>query len=414
MNSLLFAKKELAELKHCKKVLLLLGVALIYPIFLNLLADKPVIPLGLALKMSAFLSVCLSAEIVFMLMVDEIKKGTFDILILSKCRIGKALLVKVSIASLLGVLAAMGGFLINNCASMCIEKVIAIETVTLYDLTQFMMASVICAMSALYLMLRFRKYGNTYLTGNILVVAASFIALYIVSEYINKGIILIAEAAVAVLFYYGMIRRLKEETVKKEAKYTAKSVFSVRDNTWFKVIQKREWKRILARKGVAVKLGLLFLVFLFSNQKIEGYGEMLQGFILALEVFSLQLVFIMDLYFNSAKQEIYEKMEDILKMAGISKSKNLLLSLGIYVMLGTICGLMIFLILNIVSVIGTGVAWFGIKESLLYLFQLFFCGMACFAMVNKGLKSMREERIIKIFSYGTCILISLVMVWGYV
>ena len=57
MNSLLFVKKELAELKHCKKVLLLLGVALIYPIFLNLLADKPVVPLGLALKMSAFLSV---------------------------------------------------------------------------------------------------------------------------------------------------------------------------------------------------------------------------------------------------------------------------------------------------------------------------------------------------------------------
>ena len=413
MNSLLFVKKELAELRHCKKVLLLLGVALIYPLFLNLLADKPVVPLGLALKLSAFLSVCLSAEVVFMLMVDEIKKGTFDILILSKCRIGKALLVKVSIAALLGVLATMGGFLINNCGSIFIEKVIAIEAITLYDLIQFMMASVICAMSALYLMLRFRKYDNTYLTGNILVVAVGFIVLYVVSGYINKGIILIAEVAVAFLLYYGMIRRLKEESVKKEAKCTTKSVFSERDNTWFKVIQKREWKRILVRKSVAVKLGILFFIFLFSNQKIEGYGEMLRGLILALELFSLQLVFIMDFYFNSAKQEIYEKMEDILKMVGISKSKNLLLSLGIYVMLGTISGLLIFLILNIVSKVGTGFAWFGLKEILLYLIQLLFCGMACFIMLSKGLKSMREERIVKIFSYGVCFLISLVMVWVF-
>ena len=121
----------------------------------------------------------------------------------------------------------------------------------------------------------------------------------------------------------------------------------------------------------------------------------------------------MDFYFNSAKQEIYEKMEDILKMVGISKSKNLLLSLGIYVMLGTISGLLIFLILNIVSKVGTGFAWFGLKEILLYLIQLLFCGMACFIMLSKGLKSMREERIVKIFSYGVCFLISLVMVWVY-
>ena len=146
-------------------------------------------------------------------------------------------------------------------------------------------------------------------------------------------------------------------------------------------------------------------------KSVYAYGYII--FILALELFSLQLVFIMDLYFNSAKQEIYDKMEDILKMVGISKSKNLLFALGIYVMLGAVSGLMIFLLLNIVSMIGAGFAWFGVKEILLYLFQLSFCGMACFAMISKGLKSMREERIIKIFSYGACILISLVMVWGY-
>jgi len=410
MDCLLFVKKEIAELKHCKKILLLLGVALIYPTFLNLLADKPVVPLGLALKLSAFLSVCLSAEVVYILMIDEIKKGTFDILLLSKCRIGKALLVKVSIASLLGVLAALGGFLVNNLGTVFIEKIIAIEVITWYDLVQFVMASVICAMSALYLMLRFRKYNNTCLTGNILVVAVSFIVLYIVSGYINKGLLLIAEVAVAVLLYYGMLGRLKEETVKKETKCTTKSVFSVRDNTWLKVILKREWKRILDRKGVAVKLGILFFLFLFSNQKLGEYEELFKEWILALEIFSLQLVFIMDLYFNSVKQEIYEKMEDTLNMVGISKSKNLLLSLGIYVMLGTISGLLFFGILNMVTVIGTGFAWFGIKEILLYLMQLLLCGMACFIMLRWGLNSIREERIVKIFSCGACFLVALLTV----
>jgi len=97
-------------------------------------------------------------------------------------------------------------------------------------------------------------------------------------------------------------------------------------------------------------------------------------------------------------------------MVGISKSKNLLLSLGIYVMLGTISGLLFFGILNMVTVIGTGFAWFGIKEILLYLMQLLLCGMACFIMLRWGLNSIREERIVKIFSCGACFLVALLTV----
>ena len=57
---------------------------------------------------------------------------------------------------------------------------------------------------------------------------------------------------------------------------------------------------------------------------------------------------------------------------------------------------------------------FGLKEIILYLMQLLFCGIACFIMLSKGLKSIREERIVKIFSYGVCFIISFVMVLVYI
>lgn len=409
MNRLIFIKKEIAELKQCKKLILLILVALIYQLFLNIIADNPVIPIGKALYLSSFISVCLSAEIVYILMVDEFKKGTFDIILLSKCKVEKLLLVKIMISSIIAIISTGFGRVINNVGALFIEKVVPINGLSLFDYLQIVFAGIICAMSAMYFMLKLKKYDNTYLTWNIIAVSACFIVVNFVSGAMNSNILIVIWITSIIFIYKGILGSIYNKKVNRHSNKRKKQLFTENDNTWYRSISKRELTKLLEKKGTLFKLMIMVIGFVIINS-IMSTDQLSQKLVVWIELFMFQMIFVMDIYFDLAKQEVYAKMDDILQLAGVSKRKNFLMIGGISTLLGMMGGIIFFAVGNMVELYtGDGIL-LTLKDIIIYFMMLILCSTMCYVNVTKSLKSMKEERIVRLFTYGLCLVISVLCV----
>lgn len=72
-----YIKKEGKELFQIKKVIAFLGFASLYPLILNAIATTPLIPLEDALYMALLVTACVSSELVYIVMMEEVKKTDF-------------------------------------------------------------------------------------------------------------------------------------------------------------------------------------------------------------------------------------------------------------------------------------------------------------------------------------------------
>lgn len=79
----LFLSKELTELKHNKKIMLLSIFGFLYPVCVNLLTYNPIVSLETAFSLFSIALSALSGEIVYWTLAEEISADTFDVILVS-------------------------------------------------------------------------------------------------------------------------------------------------------------------------------------------------------------------------------------------------------------------------------------------------------------------------------------------
>lgn len=407
MNILFFLKKELVELKQCKKIIIYLFVAVLYQTMLNLIANNPVIPLGQVLYLLSFVTACFSAEIVYAEMVEELRAGTFDIILLSRCRIGKIIVVKNLIASCIASIVCFLGIFINNIVAQFVDKMVFISGLRSIDYLLLVFAAIVCGLTTFISMLQMKEISNKIITFNMVAVLSIFVGLYYISFIIGAIQTMTAVLIMIGLLYYSAVNRLKKRK-KKENIHNRRLAFSEKDDTLLKCIAKRECIKLVDRKNVIRKIVLIVIIFILANTNISR--SLLADRILPFaELFILQSVFVMDLYFEFVKDEIYAKMDDILYLAGINRRKNTGIPLIFVIILGCISGLLFAGMNNmIMQCIDRGLL-FGIRHFIIYLVTLVLNAYLCQGFMMRFLKSIKEERIVRIYIYFISLILFIVI-----
>lgn len=406
MNILFFLRKELVELKQCKKIIIYLFVAVLYQTMLNLIANNPVIPLGQVLYLLSFVTACFSAEIVYAEMVEELRAGTFDIILLSRCRIGKIIVVKNLIASCIASIVCFLGIFINNIVAQFVDKMVFISGLRSIDYLLLVFAAIVCGLTTFISMLQMKEISNKIITFNMVAVLSIFVGLYYISFIIGAIQTMTAVLIMIGLLYYSAVNRLKKRK-KRENIHNRRLAFSEKDDILLKCIAKRECIKLVDRKNVIRKSVLIVIIFILANTNISR--SLLADRILPFaELFILQSVFVMDMYFEFVKDEIYAKMDDILYLVGISRRKNTGIPLIFVIILGCISGLLFVGMNNmIMQCIDRGLL-FGIRHFIIYLVTLVLNGYLCQEFMMRFLKSIKEERIVRIYIYFISLILFIV------
>lgn len=399
MNIYFFLKKEFLEIRQYKKVIFFVLFSSVYPILLNIIASNPLMPLEKALHLSIIIIATLSGEITYILMVDEIKTGTLDILLLSKYKKTEIVYTKIILPSLIAVTASILGLLLNNISSLYSDKVLYIQGIRLIDFFLIISTSVFCSLVTIIALMYKRNANSKIVTLIILLDFVLFSALYILSFIVRVHWVVIITVLITLLVYILAVNSFKL-TQEVPFKNKRKRIHFVdRDNTLLKCLIKREIIKLQDQNVLFIKYLFMVISFIIVNSRpIES--SLMKQLIPLVEIYTLSTIFTLDIYFVTAKYEKYAKVDELLQVAGVSKRINYLLPLALAFVLGFIGGI-IFVILNNV-LINNQKFMFGFEHLITYIFTLISSELICYLFVIKHLKSIREERVIRIFIYFTC------------
>jgi hypothetical protein len=378
---------------------------------LNVIAKTPVLPLEEALYLASFITACVSAEFVYMAMIGEVKTGTMELILLSRFKAGKFVLAKIFMPSVMAIAVTFLGIGINNLGALFIDKAVAITNVDIMDNLMIILAVAICSLSTLFMMMSMKQYNNTTLTCNVIGVATIFISFHFLEIFIAKKYFIVIAVVIMIGLYIANVYSVNHKRfnhVKSAEKQC--SVFTGREDCWWKSIYKREYKKLLMQKKLVIKL-IVLLIGMITMNSFSLERELYRKIFIFMEMFLMISVMTLDLYFELAKQEIYAKTDEILQLAGINKTKNLFVIFEICYFLGAVIGILLLGILYVLSLLrGMNYPFRGM-EIIGYFVILLFCFFICYGFVLRGLKNVKEEHIIRISIYGFCGITSFLYFW---
>lgn len=97
-----FVKKEILETFSHKKAILFLFLFMLYPPILNVLEKDPIFPVENIIPLFFLFSVCFPSDFIYNIMNNEIDKGTYDILYISKVNRIELMISKIAVPVLFG------------------------------------------------------------------------------------------------------------------------------------------------------------------------------------------------------------------------------------------------------------------------------------------------------------------------
>lgn len=411
MNIMFFIRKEIKELAQCKKVYFLLLFCISYQLILNVIAKTPVFPIEESLYLASFITACVSAEFVYMAMIGEVKTGTLKIILLSRYKAEKFVFAKIFIPSVVAIAVTFLGIGINNLGALFIDKAVAITSLGIMDYLMIILAVMVCSLSTLLMIINMKNYSNTTLTYNVVGVAAIFILFHFLEEYIAKEYFIVIALVIMIGLYIANVYSVNHKRFNhvKPAEKRG-SVFTGREDCWWKSICRREYKKLLTQKKLGIKL-ILLLVGMFIINSYPLQNEVVRKLFIFMEMYLLISVLTLDLYFELAKQEIYAKTDEILQLAGIKQNKNLFIILEICYFIGAAIGILFFGILYFLSVVRGMDYTFRAIEIIGYFVMLLFSFFVCYGFILRGLKNVKEEHIIRIAIYGLCAITTFLYFW---
>ncbi len=109
-----FAIKDFKEIIQSRKILIVCLVSVLYPSIINIVAINPLVPVELAIIPASIFTACVSTEILYFLMINEIRYRIFDIFIVSRMSRIKLLICRITLPVLIAFLFAIISVILNN------------------------------------------------------------------------------------------------------------------------------------------------------------------------------------------------------------------------------------------------------------------------------------------------------------
>lgn len=386
----MFIYKEIKEILQCKKIILYIIFSIIYPSILNLIANNPIVPLENLLKMSLIFTAEVSMEIIYVTMSEEIQKGTFDILLLSDMSRLKIVIFKNILPSLSGIAVVFLGIGVNNLLSLMIEKFILIRDIDGLDVILWISVSMIGSLTGFLITIK-RNAKHSVITGTLFIIFMFFSALSVLEKILNAyGFIAMCFLLVIAMLNYVLTVMKQQRFNKMEVE--SKIHFSDEDDSVEKSLWKRDIMRCFLRKRVFVKICFFLgsILLFLMQKKVQGIE---QGLILLL-LFVYEMVWVMDVVFDTIKLEKYSNMQEILQIANIGLKQNYNVFVHRMMYMSVIITL-IFMIIPIVLIQDI----IGIRYIVLYSISVIINCNICKYVVIKHLEGIKHERVVRLLIY---------------
>lgn len=398
-----FIRKEFKEIFACKKLLVYLLIAVFYQTILNMIANTPIIPLEKLLFYFTFINASLAIEIVYVTMSEEIKKGTFDIILLSKLSKYKIIILKCFVPVMLTFVVSMFGIIINNLLAQFINKMITITYVNMSNIFFVILAVIAGSLFGMFIIIKRNETNNNFLTLSIAINSICFMFLFYLSNRTNVMFGIVFACILIIIIWRKLLHSLAKRNNTYFVKHSSIS-FSSKDITINRCIWKRDIIRLFKRKLVFGKIAILSLLLFFVC--MQNSVSFVSEIYIALILLFINTVCVLDIYYDTMKEEKYSNMEEIILMSKISISKNynvFLTGIMVCALIYTVIITIGFVLLKMYSV--AGICFMQLTVSL--PINLLICKYA----ICKFLKSEKDERILRIFLYLVCLSVFLLVLY---
>lgn len=392
----IFLKKEIKEIMCSKRLVISLLFGAIFCVFMNVVANMPgatpmfKFEIGRGLISVNLLIMALCTDVVYITMVEEVVYGTFDLICLSKCNVCKTILLKCCIPIVFSIILFLIGIVLNNFCAFFSPKLLSLSINDGWIFVFAILTAVGCNIA------EFSRCCGTKTSippsNNVFpfFIGGIYALLYYWMKIFGYMMLVVA-VLISILIYVNAFNKLKKnnQQVKKTRNLVKRTIS---DGSYLKSIASKEVKRIIGFKLDIFRIIyyhiMLILSFVFTLDKEYKY------IIIYIFIYICTIGFSADIYFNSVKLEIYEKMDDILFLAGIEKRKNYKIMMLVTLLFGLIIGCITLSMICLLWLLGL-IKFINISYWCVYFLMLILNMFISYVLSYKFFLSIKVSKIIK-------------------
>lgn len=393
----IFLKKEAIEILQSKRLIIALLIACIYCPILNVIGTLPGSEPLFAMDMNKgmlsinLLVAALCSDIIYVTMIEEVCYGTFDIMYLSKCSANKIILLKCFLPTVLSSVIICISVLLNNIIGIIMPQMIIFDMQDLLYWIMVFLTSAGCSFFEFFRCINGKKETPTKNDYLPFIICGIYGILYYNAYNIGYGFVCFFAICITSLMYILALWRLKRRSYGRR-NATRKGLLRICDGSYIKAIISREAKKLLSRKMVVFRIIYLLIVYIILMCTLPS--GMIKEIALLAIMYALSITFAVDMYFESVKLEISEKMDEILLLVGINRVKNYIIILAVVGVLAMLTGVVGWGLCSNVQIMNRMV-FDGYRFVLYYVIAFIVCGGVSYVFSLKALNSLKDIRIVR-------------------
>ncbi len=413
-----FLLKDFNEVRNSFKVLIVILLSITLPTILNMIATNPVLPIETLMTPVAIFSACISAEILFFLMINEVKYKMFDVFLVSRISKIKLVLCRVAFPIIIGfVCAILGVFLNNFIVGIFVDYGYVSITFNIVIAIVFLVSAILSSLIE-FLVIIFN--GNTDVQKHTLTIALTYLLNIIIYITLIKygiliyGIVSVFSIIVLIIVACNLIRLYSKPS---KIKLSSSCLFKF-PNENISLISGLIRKEIIVSEINIFTLVYLIIVSFFPTMIVSGnlYDIELLKFTQRITLFFISYFGVSRVTFKVLSEEQINRYSDIFSLVKVNKSK-LYFSKSciplIIAILGFLLSLFIAILINDFNEI---TLFFNFVSLGVCVLSTLSSVIICFCLC-KSIKTYQDIRIIELgimatsfFAHiGICIVFSLIL-----
>jgi len=313
--------KELIELRASKRIFIMGILGIFYPGILNYVAKSPVLPIEHCLVIFSIIGACVGAELIYAVMIEEIKYKTFDILLMSKVNSIIIIFGKIFIPIVWSLIVSICSLIVNDIfASFTLRNMFS-QAFTFNNVLLLLFASLNCCL--MEFMVSINKKFNTTIHTSILILNISIMSfLYFLMIRFGIWVFIFFSILLSITLMLLIIKKIKLfNRNNKIKKYNIKSLlFGNNDISQNKALLCKELLNFRFSKFIFIKIIVFALLPIFINLTLQNSFNIKKLFVF-LSLFFICTIGSVSLLFPSLQNEKLNKSMIIFKLAKISKIK---------------------------------------------------------------------------------------------
>ena len=394
-----FLKKEIKEILNSRRLVVSLLFGILCCLVMNFIATMPgstplfSFDIMRGILCVNYLVIAMCTDIVYITMVEEVSFGTLDIILLSKCKKSRILLLKCLLPILVSLILFVMNILLNNVCTLWFPQLIFLSADGWYFLFA-VVTSIGCNMAEFCRCCNVKSTipsNNNFLA---FAVGGSYALLYYGIEEFGNSMFVIAILLTSLIYVhtYNILEKNKSKTINTNDFF----VFNIVDGYYVKTIFSRELKRFLQSKKDIARILYYFVVMIVIY--ISMPEDIYKNMVICALTYVIAIIFSGNIYLESIKAEVYENMNDILALARISRRKNykymMISSLLSGWVIGCLCYIVLFC-LHCMSVIKL----LNVKFYILYCLILSISEVFAYIISLNYFHSIKASKMVKRYLY---------------